>query len=283
MIEKDSFAQLFEQFHAVPTMQKISNNFDDKIDKLKKQQPDLEALKHRCLHYAEAFWTINQKARCKKLREGVTCKLCRPRAKKNFTDRAKCPVKGCEGKAVNLRRHLAQCYKDLTLQDRQKALDAYGKLKTIRKSLETGKLPPEAKFKSKFNRYNVQYNICDRSYKRIDVHLTKVHLLARGTSAYRSAIENCPLLEEEKAEQITIQVESGSLDLSISDSHSTLINVFQAYVNEYTFLGSYSARKTVTIAARFLQASLSKNVINDISGSTVFKALKNAAGDDGYF
>ena len=45
------------------------------------------------------------------------------------------------------------CHKDLTLQDIQKALDAYGKLKTIRKTLETGRLPPEAKVKSKFNRY----------------------------------------------------------------------------------------------------------------------------------
>ena len=60
------------------------------------------------------------------------------------------------------------------------------------------------------------------------------------------------------------------------------MNAFQQYVNKNTFLGSYSARKTVTIAARFLQASLSRNVISDISGSTVFKALENAA-DDGYF
>ena len=74
------------------------------------------------------------------------------------------------------------------------------------------------------------------------MHLTKVHLLARGTSAYRSAIENCSLLEEEKAEQITIQVESESVDLSISDILSTLMNGFQAYVNKYTSLGSYSAR-----------------------------------------
>ena len=99
------------------------------MDKLKKQQSYLEALTHRCLHYAKAFWTINQKARCKILRKGVTCKLSRIRAKKFYRPRQEYPVKGCEGKAVNLRRHLAQCHKDLTLQDRQKAFDAYGKLK----------------------------------------------------------------------------------------------------------------------------------------------------------
>ena len=127
--------------------------------------------------------------------------------------------------------------------------------------LETGQLPPEAKVKSNLNRYNKQYHICDRNFKRIDVHLIKTHRLKRRTCAYRNALENCPLFEEEKAEQITIQVESGSLDLSVTDSLSTVMNAFQAYVNKYTSLGSYSARKTVTIATRFLQASLSRNIM----------------------
>ena len=62
-----------------------------------------------------------------------------------------------------------------------------------------------------------------------------------------------------------------------------MLNQFHDYLKKYTPLNMYTAMKTVRIAANFINASIGRHTMENLSGSSVFQAYEHAAGNDGYF
>ena len=283
---KSSFVN-FNNLETVPSLKQIDEHYDATVAHLKQEIAKTNAKRDLCTHYAKTFWNIYGQWKSQCVLSTVSSKA-RPRILKRYRKPHRCPVKQCAGIALNLKRHFAQCHKGLTKQDRTAALAAYDKIKKIGRLMAKENPPTEKgiKSKNKMKTYHRRCKFCDKEFKRIDVHLIKVHLLKRGSRELRHSLRECPLLEKEAEEtqpSLTITVESGELELSIKDSFSEMLNQFHDYLKKYTPLKKYTAMKTVRIAANFINASIGRGIMENLSGSSVFQAFEHAAGEDGYF
>ena len=62
-----------------------------------------------------------------------------------------------------------------------------------------------------------------------------------------------------------------------------MLNQFHDDLKKFTPLNKYTTMKTVRIAANFINASIGRYTMENLSGSSVFQAFEYTAGEDGYF
>lgn len=140
---------------------------------------DLQQKKEKCLNIAKRFCVGVSQSQKQTLRSTVISSKARVR-KGSKVGNSSCPIRGCKGVAFNIKRHMAQCHKDLSEAERNHAIALQKKLHHL-KAVTEGKAPPTKRMKGiKSENYSPSCIFCNKSVKRLDTHARRVHLLKKN-------------------------------------------------------------------------------------------------------
>lgn len=136
-------------------------------------------------------------------------------------------MSGCHGRAVNLRRHFGQCHKYLSRIDRENILKKYEDLKKIQKiaSNQPVSEPGSKGTVKQTTKYYKQCAVCDKTVRRIDVRLTKLYKLKRGTAAYRRTMNMCTPVTEVDTTKASVKVASGTIQVTVDDPFWSVLHI----------------------------------------------------------
>lgn len=179
---------------------------------------------------------------------------------------------GCLGKSLNIRRHLSQCHKHLTKEDRSRLIETYDKFVLMKK--------PQAADKSeKSNRYPFKRcSRCSKVVRRLDVHVQKVHHAPRKSALYHQILSESLPTEQTAPEEI-VQVASGAVPISANDGLKDLLTDYEAYLQKCTALSKPSVQFHVK-ALQNIMYMTGEELLPSLSASAVCRMLQDMDRQD---
>lgn len=253
--KRQDFMSMCKTFQRAPTIDDIKKYYQPKINYHEVELDKLKNYQENCEKLARAFWTCLRKSQRKEMRTLVEKHKAKPRKKNAASGLVKsCPVSGCHGRALNIKRHFSQCHRYLTKKDRDTIIE---KWKDLKNRTET--------------------DLCSKGVKRIDIHLVNVHKLSRKTQEFKRTFHLAPLVERKDVSVEAVKVASGTVNISVRDPLKHFLECFEDYMMTHTPL----SRETVSANIRMVKTVLSFGNKDDVDmpsldGGEVVKIFKKS-------
>ena len=178
-----------------------------------------------------------------------------------------CPLAGCHGRSINIRRHISQCHRYLTKDDHLKILNSYRNLTNARPQLPAKR---SITIKEKKRYPDRRCSVCDKIVKRLDIHAVKVHLARRKTTTFKKIMsESLVLAGEERSTKDQVKVTSGNLTITVSDGLKDFLRYFDEYLHNCTTLGPPTCKSTVRMVQDVLRYMCRVEVVDSLTGSNI--------------
>lgn len=133
---------------------------------------------------------------------------------------------------------------------------------------------------NKKSRYRAKRcSICDKTVKRLDVHLLSVHLIKRRSEAYEKGMSLARWLQGHKEAVVTIS--SGDVKVTVCDGIKDFLDRLQTHITSYTSLAHASQLAEIRMVKDVLNHAVGDEVCSAIGGGTVcqyFAALDKPGG-----
>lgn len=266
------FQTLCKTFKRAPSVSDIEKYFEPKIQALTKELALVTAHRDKCKLFARSFWQEVGKLQKKKMSEMIGKQKARKRKDSTVRFQKSCPITGCIGRAVNMNRHFAQCHSYLSRGDRNSAMKKWQEQKSAKgNSEEYQTCPPKIKCEKKM------CALCDKAVKRIDTHLIRVHKFRRTSLEFRLAFQLCAPQFLPKEVGTSVKVQSGKIDISITDPLKHFLDCFLKYLDTHTPMCHASAVANCRMVKSLLTFEDADVPLNNLNGTEVVRRFKQAA------
>lgn len=192
---------------------------------------------------------------------------------------------GCNGKSVNLNRHLTNCHCFLSKADRAAVMDKHKELTVLqRKSKCTKPKTSPRKVKTKARYPTHRCSVCDKVVKRLDVHIVKTHLAKRRSEEYVKILRSSQIVSDEDEEnKVTVPVTSGEVKVTVCDGIKDFLEHFQEHMRLYTPLVQGPMSAEIRMMRNLLHHAVGDEYVSTLSGATVCHHMANMDDPRGGF
>lgn len=191
--------------------------------------------------------------------------------------RLKCPLTGCPGTAVNIRRHLAQCHRYLTRADQSALMAKHRVLLRLYAGKDAPPRPsvdPSAGL-SKRKRYpERKCSECRKVVRRLDVHAVRVHHAKRQSALFRKILRQSLTLEASQVEE-EVEVAAGTVSISATDELKNLLRDFALYLVNSTSLGPATIKAQTRMVGDIIKHELGEGSGQTLTGSVVCRLFED--------
>lgn len=181
-----------------------------------------------------------------------------------------CPMPGCLGRSIHIKRHLSHCHKHLTKADQERILEKYRNFMRVTPP-QSGHHPP---------RYPLQCSKCEKRVRRLDIHIVNVHKISRNTATFKKILAESLEVESRPADQVEVDISAGSVPLSKHDGLKDLLKYLKEYLKHCTVLGRGSITFHIRAVQNILVYMTGDEFIPTLSGSGVCKIIRDMDRDD---
>lgn len=269
--------ETFEEHGTVPTLKQVESHFASQIAYHEEEIKKLHEMQKSWKTLAEEFWLGVKDEQAARLQAHLGEHRPRPR-KRDAVSRVQrlCPLAGCGGRCINIRRHLSQCHKHLNKSDIDTLIEKYSSLQKVVQS-KMPKKPPvkdsSSKQKSSKKYPSRQCSVCDKRVKRLDIHVEKKHSVKRRTNTFRDIMRQSLVLYQGTDEIETVEVASGKSTISLTDGIKSFLNHFEKYLRLCTTHTDSTTRAQRRMVNNVLTHMVQNEVLTTLSGSAICKLL----------